>query len=101
MSRVESGLLNLSEVIPSVLIELENTNLAKRELLLRPDVCQIEDVDLLLLPKFFSFLGSHCLPRDSPGRIFLTLNGLEEIFLRVIRRFFGGIFLCDELGALV
>ena len=101
MRWVERYLLNLGEIVLCVLIEHKLANFAERELLLRPDVCQVEDVDLLLLPEILSLLCSHCLNLNRPLGIITTLDGLEEILLRIIGTLVGGILLCDELGALL
>ena len=50
MGGVESNLLDLGEVVLCVLVEEELSDLAERELLVGPDVGQVEDVDPLLLP---------------------------------------------------
>ena len=99
--RVEGGLFDLGEVVPCILVQLEDTNLTKRELLLWPDVGQVEDVDLLLLPQFFGFFGRHGLPGDGPRRVFLALDGVVQVFLGEVRGVVCGVFLSDELGALV
>ena len=77
MGGIESCLFDFSEVISCVLVKLEDTDFAERELLLWPDVGQVEDVDLLLLPQIFSFLGRHSLPGDGPGGVVLLLDGFE------------------------
>ena len=97
---VESDLLNLGEVVLGVLVQLENTDLAERELLVWPDVGQVEDVDALLLPKLFSLLGCHRLELDSPRWVVALLDSVEKVLLRVIWRFICGLFLGDEFGAL-
>ena len=50
MGRVEGDLLDFGKVILYVFVEEEFADLAQRELLLWPDVGQVEDVDLLLGP---------------------------------------------------
>ena len=101
MSWIESNLLDFSKIVLGVLVELEAAYFAKRELFLRPDMGQVKGIDLLLLPKLFGLLGSHRLEGYSPRGEFSTLDRLEQILLGVIRRLGGGLFLCDELGALV
>ena len=64
VSWVERNLLNLGKVVLCVLVQRELANLSERELLVRPDVCQIKDVDLLLLPELLGLLGGHCLELD-------------------------------------
>ena len=63
---VECNLLNLREVILCVLIQGEFANLTKRELLMRPNVRQVENIDLLLLPELLGLLGGHGLELDRP-----------------------------------
>ena len=101
VSWIESNLLDFSKVILGVLVELEAAYFAKWELLVGPDMGQIKGIDLLLLPEFFGLFSSHRLEGYGPRGEFPTLNGLEQILLRMIRRLGGGVFLCDELGALV
>ena len=48
--RVEGYLLDFGEVVLGILIEGELANFAEGELLVWPDVGEVEDVDLLLLP---------------------------------------------------
>lgn len=50
MGGVESNLLDLGEVVDSILIENELSDLPTRELALRPDMSQVEDIDSLLFP---------------------------------------------------
>ena len=101
MGWIKSNLLDFSKIILGVLVELEAAYFAKGKLFVGPDMGQVEGVDLLLLPQFFGLLGSHRLEGYSPRGEFSTLDGLEQILLGVIGRLGGGIFLCDELGALV
>ena len=101
VSWIESNLLDFGKIILGVLVELEAAYFAKRELLVGPDMGQVKGIDLLLLPEFFGLFGSHGLEGYSPRGEFPTLDGLEQILLRMIGRLGGGVFLCDELGALV
>ena len=80
----ESDLLDLGEVVDGVLIESELTDLAERELLLWPNVSQVEDVDLLLLPEFLGLLRCHGLNLDTPLGELATLDGLVQVLLRVV-----------------
>lgn len=98
---VESNLLDLGEVVLDVLVEEKLADLAERELLLRPDVGQVEDVDLLLLPELLSLLRGHGLEADVPARVVASLNGIEQVLLGVIRAVVGGVLLCDERVALL
>lgn len=100
VSRVESNLLNLGEIVDGVLIQRELANLGERELLLRPHVRQVEDVDLLLLPQLLGLRSRHSLNFDAPLGEIATLNGLVQVLGGVVGRLREGIFLCDELGAL-
>lgn len=54
---VEGYMLSLGKVVDGILVEGEVADLGQRELLLRPDVGEVEDVDLLLLPQLLGFLG--------------------------------------------
>lgn len=74
---VEGCLFDFCEVVLGVLVEFETADFAERELLLRPDVGQVEDVDLLFLPEIFGFFGGHGLERDRPGGELLALDGFE------------------------
>lgn len=101
MGGIVGSLLDFGEVILGVLVEGEFTDFAEGELLMRPDVCQIEDVDLLLFPEFLGLLGGHGLPFYSPGRIFATVNCFKKIFLGVVWRLGLGFLLRKKLGALL
>jgi len=99
--RVESNLLDLGEVVLHVLVQEKLSDLAERELLLGPDVSQVEDVDPLLLPEVLGLLGGHGLPADVPTRVVLALNGVVKVLLRVVGAVVGGILLGNEGGALL
>ena len=101
VGRAESNLLNFGEVVDGVLVENELTNLATRELLLRPNVCKIENVDLLLLPKLFSLFRGHGLDLNSPFWVVATLDGFVEILLGVVWGIIGRVFLSDVSGSLL
>lgn len=98
---VESDLLDLGEVVLDVFIEEELSNLAQRELLLRPDVGQVEDVDLLLLPELLGLLRGHGLEADVPAGVVTSLNRIEQILLGVVRAVVGRVLLCDKRVALL
>lgn len=100
MGWIEGNLFHLGKVIASILVENELTNLAKRKLLLRPDMGQIKDVNFLLLPKFFGFFWSHGLDFHGPLGVVTPLNGFEKILLRIVWRLGGRVFLCNELDTL-
>lgn len=74
---VEGCLFDFGEVVLGVLVEFEAADFAERELLLRPDVGQVEDVDILFLPEIFGFFGGHGLKRDRPGGELLALDGFK------------------------
>ena len=76
MRWVESNLLDLGKVVLGVLVEDELANFAERELLLGPDVGQVEDVDFLLLPQILGLLGGHDLGFEGPLREVTFLDGL-------------------------
>jgi len=101
VGRVECDLLDLGKVVLGVLIEEELSNLAQRELLVRPDVSQVEDVDPLLLPQVLSLLGSHGLEADVPAREVASLDGVVKILLGVVGAVVGRVLLGDERGALL
>lgn len=101
VGRVESDLLDLGKVVLHVLVQEELANLAERELLLRPDVSQVEDVDALLLPELLSLLGGHGLPADVPARVVLALNSVVEILLRVVGAVVRRVRLGHERSALL
>jgi hypothetical protein len=101
VGRVESDLLDLGEVVLHVLVQEELADLAERELLLGPNVGQVEDVDALLFPELLGLLGGHGLPADVPTRVILALNGIVKVLLRVVGAVVGGILLGDEGSALL
>lgn len=101
MSRVESDLLNLGKVVLDVLVQSELSNLAKRELGVRPDVSQVKHIDLLLLPEILSLLSGHSLDANIPAGIFTILDGEEKILLVSVRRVVVRILLSDEASALL
>jgi len=98
---VEGDLLNLGEVVLDVLIQEELSDLAEGELALRPDVGQIEDVDLLVLPEVLGLLGSHGLDLNIPTRELAVLNGVVEILLVSVRGVVVGVLLSDEASTLL
>ena len=66
-----------------------------------PDVCQIENVDLVGFPELFGLLGGHGLDFERPFGEVALLDGLVEILLGVVGGVVGGIFLGDEFYALL
>ena len=86
MRRVECDLFDLGEVVLNIFVKDEFADLAERELLLRPNVGQVKDVDLLLLPKVLSLLRGHHLNRQGPRRIFSSFNRLVQVLLTVVGR---------------
>jgi hypothetical protein len=101
MCRVKSDLLNLSKIILDVLVQSKLSDLAERELILGPDVREIEDVDALLLPDLFGLLSCHGLYLDIPAWEISLLNRLEQVFGGKIGAIAEGIFLGDEVGTLL
>jgi len=101
VGRVEGNLLDLGEVVLDVLVQEELSDLAERELTLRPDMGEIEDVDLLVLPEVLGLLGSHGLDLDVPTREVAVLNGVVQILLMGIRRVVVGILLGNEACTLL
>ena len=101
MRWAESNLLDFCEIVFDVLVQEELSDLAKRELLLRPNVRKIKYVDFLLLPELLSFLWSHRLEHHIPSWIVTLLDGVVEILLCEVWRIVCGILLGDESSALL
>ena len=97
---VESNLLDLGEIVDGIFVKGKRADLATWELLLRPDMCEIEDIDLLLLPNFLGLLRGHGLYFKGPLGIFASFNSFIHVFLRVVGAVAERVFLGDELGAL-
>jgi hypothetical protein len=100
MSRVECDLFNLCEVVLGVLIEEELSNFTERELVLGPDVGHVEDINLLLLPYFFSLFRCHSLEHNVPTGEVALLDGLVKVLGGVVGTIVEGIFLRDKSSAL-
>lgn len=64
-----------TEVVLRVLVERELSDGSERELGVRPDLGEIEDV----VSECLSLGDGHRLDAESPRRVLLSLNGLEEI----------------------
>jgi hypothetical protein len=101
MRWVEGDLLNLSKVVLHILVEEEFSDLAERELALRPHMCEIKDIDLLVLPQILGFLGSHGLDAYVPTWEIAFLNGLVQVLGRIVGAVIGRVFLCNEASALL
>lgn len=99
--RVESNLLNLCKVVRDILVQEELAHLAEGELLVWPDMRQVENIDLLLLPEVLCLLGSACLHTHIPAREVAVLDGVEQILLVVVGRVVVGLLLGDETSALL
>lgn len=80
VGRVEGDLLNLSEVVLDVAVENELSEFAKRVVGMRPNLGQVEDVDVGLL----GLLGSHGLNVGLPLGEVTALDGLEEVLRGVV-----------------
>lgn len=100
VGRVECDLLHLGKVISRILVENHLADLATGELLLGPDVGQVEDIDLLVLPKLFGLLRGHGLDLDGPAGIVTPLNGFVQVLLRIVGRILGRLLLSDILDPL-
>ena len=74
--RVKGHLLDFREVVFGVLVQCELADFAERELLVRPHVREVEDVDLLLLPEIFGFPGAHGLHLQAPFGEVARLDGV-------------------------
>lgn len=101
MGGIVGGLLDFGKVILGVFVEGELANFTEGELLVRPNVGQIEDVNLLLLPEFFGLFGGHGLPFYSPRGTVAAVNRFKEILLGVVWRLRLRFLLCQELCALL
>ena len=100
MRRREGDLLDFGKVVLRILVERELPYPAKRHILLRPDLGQVEDIPAELL----GLLGSKDLNVNCPARIFTALDCLEEILgvpVGVFRRHFAGFFVVESLATLV
>lgn len=97
----ESDLLDFGEVVLCVFVEVEFADFAQGELFLWPDVREVEHVDFLFRPQLFGFQRRHCLHADVPAWVLAVLDGVVEIFLRMVWRMLGRVRLCDEFGALL
>lgn len=101
VSWVKGDLLDLGEVVLDILVQVELSDLAAWKLLLRPDVSQVKDVDLLLLPQVLGLLRGHGLDFQVPSRVVALLDGVEKIFLVSIGRVAVGLGLRNEASALL
>lgn len=101
MRGVKRDLFDFGEVVGRVLVQRELADFAEREFGVWPDVCEIEDVDLLCFPEVFGLLCCHGLDLERPLGEIAFLDCLVEVFLGVVWGLGGGVFLCDELGALL
>ena len=96
----ESNLLDLGVVVLNVLVQCPLSDLAERELLLWPNLGQVEDVEAELL----GFLGRHNLDVDGPGWVVTLLDGLKEVLgvvVWVLRRQLAGLLIVEGLDTLV
>lgn len=100
MRWIEGNLLDFGEVVDGILVEGELADLLSRVLGLRPNMGEIKDVNLVLLPSILGLFSRHSLNLNCPLRKFASLNGLVEIFLRMVGRLGSRILLCDEFCAL-
>ena len=101
MRRVKCDLFDLGEVVLGVFVENNFADLAERELLLGPDVGEVKDVDLLLLPEILRLLGGHHLNSHGPRWIFSSFNGFVEVLLAVVGRLGSSLVVGKSLVALV
>jgi len=70
IGRAGGKLLNLLKIIDWVLVQLHDSNFDEWKVLLTPDLCQIEGVELVA----FSLLECHDLDVQSPGEREKMLN---------------------------
>ena len=81
------------------LVERKDADLAERELLVAPDLGEVEDVVAELL----GLLGRHRLDAEVPRRVLALLDRLEQVLAGVVRVLAGDLdrlLLREELGAL-
>ena len=96
----EGDLLNLGEVVLGVLVEGVLAEGAERDVLLGPDLGQVEDVPAELL----GLLGRQDLHVDGPAWVFTLLDRLEEVLgvpVWVLAGELAGLFVVEGLAALV
>ncbi len=101
MCGVESNLLDLGEVVLCILIQDKLADLAQGELVVWPNVGEVEDVDLLVLPQIFGFFCGHGLDFEGPFGELAALDGFVKILLGIIGRFLERLLLGEELSALL
>jgi hypothetical protein len=70
----EGNLFNLGEVVLNIFVQHELADRAQGELLVRPDLGEIQNI----VAEAFCLLGSHCLNRDCPRGVFSCFDGFEE-----------------------
>lgn len=97
---VEGDLFDFGEVVASVFVQDEFADFAAGKLSLRPDVGEVEDVDVLLFPDFLGFFGGHGLDFDGPSGKVALFDGFIKILLGVVGRVIGRVFLGDKLDTL-
>ena len=86
--------------ITHIPVQGQSANLAKRIVLVRPDLGHVKDVPLV----GFSILGIHDLDINIPNRIVLSLNGLVQILEQevwVLAGYFSGLLLGEVLNPLL
>jgi hypothetical protein len=66
----ERGLFDFSEVVLRILVEHKLADFSKREVLVWPDLGEIENV----ITELLGLLGSHRLDEDCPGRELASLD---------------------------
>jgi hypothetical protein len=83
MRWTKSTLLNLFEVILRIFIQLQNSNLNKRIVFMRPDFSNIKDIPLITLGVLFR----HNLDTEFPLWIILIIYRLKEILNSIVSVF--------------
>ena len=101
MRGIEGDLLDFGKVVLGVLVQDEFANLAERELVVGPDVGEIEDVDLVVLPELFGLLGRHGLYFERPLGAISLVDRVVEVLGRVVGSVVGAVLLGDETSALL
>lgn len=96
----EGDLLDLGKVVLNILVEGKLADGPQRNLLLRPDLGQVEDVPAELL----GLLGGQDLDIDGPAGIVALLDGLEEVLgvpVGVLGSQLAGLLIRERLVSLV
>lgn len=100
LTRGESNLFDFSKVVFCVLVQGEFAKRPEWNLLLRPNLGQIEDIPA----KLFSLFRAQDLKVAGPAWVFTILDGVEEVLrvpVRILRCHVAGFSIGEGLAALV